>query len=358
MGERERKQIKCVIWDLDNTLWEGTLSEGGGGALRPGVAETLAELDRRGVLLSIASKNEAAPALAALEALGVADYFLCPQINWGDKGESVKHIGELLNLKPEALALIDDSPFERDAARHAVPQLTVYPETAAAGLAALPELTPRFLTETSARRREMYRADLRRREAKEEFRGSSEEFLERLNIRVTVAPVTEGDLRRVEELTIRTHQLNSTGVTYSYEELAALTRDQGHIFLVCSLADKYGDSGQVGLLLAGLEGDALRLKLLIVSCRVMSYGLGNALLAYAARLAEGLGRRLIADFLPTEHNRVMYIAYKFAGFEERGGEDDKLLLEYRGGPAPALPPYLHWEDGAVTARYGGGERRL
>ncbi len=358
MGERERRQIKCLIWDLDNTLWEGTLAEGGGGPLRPGVAEALAELDRRGVLLSVASKNEEAPALAALEKLGVADYFLCPQINWGDKGESVRRIGELLNLKPEALALIDDSPFERDCVTHALPQVTVYPETAVGDLLSLPELTPRFVTETSAHRREMYRADLQRRAARESFVGSSEEFLKSLNIRVTVAPVGEGDLQRVEELTVRTHQLNSTGCTYSYEELQALSRDPGHIFLVCSLTDKYGDSGKVGLLLAGLEGDVMRLKLLIVSCRVMSYGIGNALLAYAAQLSRRLGKTLRADFLPTEHNRVMYIAYKFAGFEEIGGEGDKLLLEYRGGEAPVLPPYLRWEDGAVAARYCGGERPL
>lgn len=347
MGEREQRQVKCLVWDLDNTLWEGTLSEGGGQTLRPGVADALKELDRRGVLLSIASKNEPGPAMENLERLGVADYFLCPQISWGDKGAAMGQIAQLLNLKPEALALIDDNPFERDAVAHAWPQMTVYPHTAVTELLTRPELTPRFVTETSAHRRAMYQADLRRREAKAEFVGTDEGFLESLGIRVTVAPVMEGDLQRVEELTIRTHQLNSTGYTYSYEELVALCQDPGHIFLVCSLQDKYGDSGKVGLLLAGLEGDVMRLKLLIVSCRVMSYGVGGALLSYAASLSQRLGKRLIADFLPTEHNRVMYIAYKFAGFEEvGGGEGDGLLLEYQGG-APDIPGYLHWDDSAV-----------
>lgn len=348
MGERERRQVKCLVWDLDNTLWEGTLSEGGGQSLRPGVAEALAELDRRGILLSVASKNEPEPALANLKRLGVADYFLCPQISWGDKGAAMGRIAQLLNLKPEALALIDDNPFERDAVAHVWPQMTLYPHTAVETLTGLPELTPRFVTETSANRRAMYQADLRRREAKAEFVGTDESFLESLDIRVTVAPVTEADLQRVEELTVRTHQLNSTGYTYSYEELAALCHDPGHIFLVCSLQDKYGDSGKVGLLLAGLEGEVMRLKLLIVSCRVMSYGVGGALLSYAAQLSQRLGRRLVADFMPTEHNRVMYIAYKFAGFEEVGeGENGGLALEYQGG-APDIPTYLHWDDSGVV----------
>lgn len=350
MGEREKKQIKCLIWDLDRTLWEGVLSEGGAGALRPGVREALAELDRRGVLLSIASRNEPGPAMAALEELGVADYFLCPQINWGDKGESVRRIGELLNLKPEALALIDDSPFERDGVRHALPQVTVYPETAVEGLLARPELTPRFVTETSAARRSMYRADLARREAQEGFSGSSEEFLKTLDIHVAVAPVGEGDLQRVEELTVRTHQLNSTGYTYSYEELTALAGSPDHIFLVCSMKDRYGDNGKVGLLLAKVTGDVMKIELLIVSCRVMSYGIGSGLLAYAVGLAKRMGKRLQADFLQTEHNRIMYITYKFAGFEEAGGEGDRLLLEYAGEEAPALPAYLNWDDSAVKLR--------
>ncbi len=348
VDQRERRQVKCLVWDLDNTLWEGTLSEGGGQALRPGVAEALAELDRRGVLLSVASKNEPGPAMENLARLGVADYFLCPQISWDDKGAAMGRIAQLLNLKPEALALIDDSPFERDAVAHLWPQMTLYPHTAVDKLLSLPELTPRFVTETSARRRAMYQADLRRREAKAEFVGTDEGFLESLGIQVTVAPVTEEDLQRVEELTVRTHQLNSTGYTYSYEELAALAQDPGHLFLVCSLRDKYGDSGKVGLLLAGLEGDVMRLKLLIVSCRVMSYGVGGALLNYAVRLAARLGKRLVADFLPTEHNRVMYITYKFVGFEEAEGEGPGLLLEYRGDGAPALPGYLSWDDSAVS----------
>lgn len=336
------KRIKCLVWDLDRTLWEGTLTEGGGEVLRDGVKETLEELDRRGIIFSIASKNESGPALRRLEELGVADYFLCPEISWESKAEGIRRIAETLNLKPEAFALIDDSVFERDAVQYALPDVSVYPETAIRTLASLPEFTPRFVTEDSRNRRRMYQADLVRRQAKERC-GSEEEFLRTLDIHATLRPVGEEDLQRVEELTIRTHQLNSTGYTYSYDELAELCRSPGYIFRVCGLKDRYGDSGKVGLLLLKEDGDALTIKLLIVSCRVMAYGVGSALLTHAIRMAAERGKRLRAEFLETEHNRIMYVTYKFAGFEEIEEQGERLILEYQGEELPELPGHITWD---------------
>lgn len=345
---REQKPIKCLVWDLDRTLWQGILSEDGQTPLREGVREALKTLDARGILLSIASKNEPEPALAALRALGIEAYFLCPQISWDEKAVGIQRIADALGLKLDAFALIDDNPFERDAVQFALPEVRVYPETMVGALVSLPELTPRFVTEDAAMRRQMYRDDLRRRADRAAYTGSGEAFLHTLGIHVSVSPVTVHDLQRVEELTIRTHQLNSTGYTYSYDELLALIDSPAHCFLVCGLRDRYGDSGKVGLLLLAREQDYVVLKLLIVSCRVMSYGIGNALLAYAVRLAARMGLPLRAEFLQTEHNRMMYISYKLAGFEEISEQGDRLLLEYRGHTLPALPAYLTWEDTAVV----------
>lgn len=336
------KRIKCLVWDLDRTLWEGTLSEGGGTVLRDGVRETLAELDQRGILFSIASKNEHAPALRRLEELGVADYFLCPEISWDDKSEGIRRIAEALNLKLDAFAFIDDSTFERDAVQYALPEVAVYPETAVGTLATLPEFTPRFITEDSRNRRQMYRADLVRRKVKSRF-GSDEEFLRTLDIHAQIRPVQVEDLQRVEELTVRTHQLNSTGYTYSYDELVEMAQSPAYIFQVCGLRDKYGDSGKVGLLLLENGEDLLTIKLLIVSCRVMAYGVGSALLTHAIRLAVGQGKRLRAEFLETEFNRIMFVTYKFAGFEEVEEQGDRLLLEYRGEGLPELPSHICWD---------------
>ena len=332
--------IKCVVWDLDGTIWEGVLTEGGPGKLRDGVLETIRELDRRGIIQSIASKNDYSVALKQLESLEISEYFLCPQISWNPKSSAIAAILETLNIKPEATAFVDDNPFERDEVCFAHPKVRAYDAAEAAILPQKPEFQVRFITEDSANRRKMYQADLNRQQAEQRFDGNAEEFLATLQMKMEISPVTEQDLRRVEELTIRTHQLNSTGYTYSYEELVALSQSEDHIFCICGLQDAYGDSGKVGLLLLEKQPSALCLKLLIVSCRVMSRGIGSALLSYATQLAHKMGKKLHAEFLETEYNRIMFITYKLAGFEEIEENGNQILLEYSQEDAIEFPPYL------------------
>ena len=328
-------RIKCVVWDLDNTLWEGVLSEGGGKSLRPGAREAVLELDRRGIVQSVASKNDSRAAISRLAAFGLEDYFLCPQISWNPKSGGVKAILAALNIKPEATAFVDDSAFERDEVCRALPGTHPYDGADLPRMLELPEFQVPFITEDAANRRSMYRADLARQDAESGFEGGADAFLATLHMKLSIAPVTEHDLQRVEELTVRTHQLNSTGYTYSYEELAALSRDPRYIFRVCELSDDYGESGKVGLLLLENGEDALRIKLLIVSCRVMSRGIGSALLCYATQLAARLRKPLLAEYLETEHNRIMYITYKLAGFEDVEENGGQFLLRFsQEGPLP------------------------
>lgn len=339
--ETGSSRVKCVIWDLDNTLWEGTLSEGGGEALRPGAREAVLELDRRGIVQSISSKNDHDAAMKRLAGHGLQSYFLCPQISWDPKSSGVQEILAILNLKPEATAFVDDSAFERDEVRRVLPTLHFYDGAGLTQMLALPEFQVPFITEDAANRRKMYQADIDRQNAEKHFTGDCDDFLKTLHMKLEIAPVSEHDLRRVEELTVRTHQLNSTGYTYSYDELAALSTDPNYIFKICGLTDDYGESGKVGLLLLEDKGDALCIKLLIVSCRVMSRGIGSALLCYATQLAKQLGKRLLAEFCETEHNRIMYITYKLSGFEEIEENGRQLLFQYM----PEQPlPYADYLD--------------
>lgn len=352
-------RIKCVIWDLDNTLWEGTLSEGGGTALRRGAKEAVLELDRRGIVQSIASKNDRGAALGRLAAYGLEDYFLCPQISWNPKSGGVQAILAALNIKPEAAALVDDSAFERDEVGRVLPALRRYDGGDLTELLSLPEFQVPFITEDAANRRKMYQADLARQDAEKAFAGNADDFLATLHMKLEIAPVTERDLQRVEELTVRTHQLNSTGYTYSYEELAELSRDPKYLFFVCGLTDDYGDSGKVGLLLLENGGDALRIKLLIVSCRVMSRGIGSALLCCATQLAHRLGKPLLAEYLETEYNRIMYITYKLAGFEEIEEQGGEILLRYAQTEPLPFAEYLEvsWQAAAPEGPSEAGSEK-
>ncbi|OKJ85773.1 HAD-IIIC family phosphatase [Streptomyces sp. CB02400] len=332
--------VKCVVWDLDNTVWEGVLLEDGDVKLRPGVVDVLRTLDERGILHSVASRNDHDAAMAKLEELGIAEYFLYPQINWGNKSDSVKAVAEAINIGIDTLAFVDDQPFERDEVRFTHPQVLCIDALDVERVPGLPEMHPRFVTADSRERRHLYRADAERNQAEAGHDGTAEEFLASLNMRFTIAPAQERDLQRAEELTVRTNQLNATGYTYSYEELDAFRTSPGHDLLVAGLEDRYGTYGKIGLALVERGEDAWTVKLLLMSCRVMSRGVGSVLLAHLIREAAAAGVRLRAEFVPTNRNRSMYVTYKFAGFRETTTDGGVSVLEHDLARVPGFPPYM------------------
>ena len=316
------RQIKLIVWDLDNTLWDGTLLEGDDIQPRPEVVATIEALDQRGILHSIASKNDPEAALAALRRFELERYFLYPQIGWSAKSASVKTVVETINIGFDAVAFIDDQPFERDEVSHVLPDVLTLDASEAAGLGERSEFIPRFLTDESAIRRRMYQADAERNQAQEGFTGPTEEFLADLKMKFHLGPAKEEDLKRAEELTVRTNQLNSTGVTYSYEELAELRRSPDHLLIVASLDDRYGTYGKIGLALVEKGSEVWTLRLLLMSCRVISRGVGTILLSHLLNLAKKAGARFLGEFKSTDRNRMMQITFRFAGFREieRRGE--------------------------------------
>jgi FkbH-like protein len=196
------------------------------------------------------------------------------------------------------------------------------------------------VTDDARRRREMYQADLVRQEQESAHKGPSDAFLASLGMVLGVAPADANDLPRVEELVARTNQLNTTGRIYSYEELDALRTSPDHRLLVAELTDKHGPYGKIGTILLHCTPEAWTVKLLLMSCRVMSRGVGGALITLLRREARAAGVRLFADFRATERNRMMYITYKFAGFSEVGETDGVALLEGDLQQIPELPSYL------------------
>ena len=232
--------IKCVVWDLDNTLWEGVLLEDEQVQLDAGIHTIIQQLDERGILQSIASRNDEATALAKLTEFGLADYFLYPQINWNAKSNSLQTIAEQINIGFDAIAFIDDQPFEREEVAHQLPQVFCLDVLAIPHLLEMPQFIPRFITEDSRQRRAMYQSDLQRKTAEKAFVGPTEAFLANLNMKFTIAPASENDLRRAEELTVRTNQLNTTGYSYDYDELNSFRQADNHLLLITSLQDKYG----------------------------------------------------------------------------------------------------------------------
>ncbi|MDR3299547.1 MAG: HAD-IIIC family phosphatase [Candidatus Accumulibacter sp.] len=333
------KTLKCLVWDLDDTLWDGILLEGGARTLRPGARETIVALDRRGILLSIASRNVVDETLVRLKAFALEEYFLYPQIGFGAKSEALTEIAKALNIALDTFAFIDDQPFERDEVLAAHPEVRVYAAEDVARLPTLPEFTPRFVNPDSALRRAMYQADFRRKAEEDTFSGPQESFLRGLNMRFSIGRVEDGDLERAVDLTERTNQLNATGLTFDHDELDALRRSPRHLLHISSLQDKYGDYGRIGLSLVEKREEYWVIKLLLMSCRVMNRGVGSVQLNHLIREALAAGKKLRADFVETPRNRMMYVTYKFAGFEEVAAGEG-TTLEYKGAAPPSFPDYL------------------
>jgi methoxymalonate biosynthesis protein len=308
--------VKCLVWDLDNTLWRGTLLEDGEVVLSEQIRAVVAELDARGILQAVASKNDHDHAWARLEELGIAEYFVLPHIGWGPKSASVAAIAGELNFALKTIAFVDDQPAERAEVAHHHPEVRCYDATEVLDLVGLPEFSPETVTVDAARRRSMYQAGFRRDAERESFAGPDEDFLRSLELVMEIKRADEVDLSRVEELTLRTSQMNATGVHYSDADLRALLADPDHEVLTVTLADRFGPHGAVGVLLLGYHGSVWHLKLLATSCRVVSFGAGAALLNWLVDAAARAGVHLAADFRRTDRNRMMDIAYRFAGFTE------------------------------------------
>ncbi|CAL9617509.1 HAD-IIIC family phosphatase [Streptomyces sp. enrichment culture] len=333
--------VKCLVWDLDDTLWQGTVLEGDAPRPSPAAVATLRALDERGILHAVASRGDHATATAHLTALGLHELFTVVEVGWGAKSEAVRRIAGTLGIGLDTVAFIDNDAVERAEVAAALPAVRCHPAAHAPLLPSLPDYRPSHLTAESRTRRLLYRGEQRRRQAQEDHAGPPREFLASLGLVLTVRPAAADDLERAHELTVRTHQLNTTGRTYDLAELRELCGSPAHQVLVASLEDRFGSYGTVGLALSERDAHTSLLKLLLLSCRVINRGVGPALIGHVVRDAIGSGRRPLAEFVPTDVNRVMLVNLRFSGFEvvERTGAG--LLLGFDPARTPPAP------DGAV-----------
>jgi FkbH-like protein len=339
--KKAEKDIKCVVWDLDGTIWDGILLESDEVTFRPRVREIVEALDSRGVLHSIASKNHYGDAMKKLKEFGLDEFFLYPEITWDAKSLSLERIQKNLNISMDSIMFIDDDRFEREEVQHVHPDVECIDAAYYQDLLYDPRLNPRSLTTDASARRMMYMADIERKEAEDEYKGPRKDFLASLNMKFTISKAKEEDLNRAEELTIRTNQLNATGTTYSHDDLRQFIHSDRHELLICDLEDKFGSYGKIGLALIETMKDYLHLRLLLMSCRVMSRGVGTVLLSHIMNKAKAVDKKLRADFRDTGRNRMMHIAFKFAGFRNFGfGPQDEIILENDLSAINSSPPYM------------------
>jgi len=316
------KAAKLVIFDLDNTLWDGVLVEGDV-VLRAGIADLFRTLDERGILISVASKNAYDDAMAKLEALGLSDYVLHERIGWGPKSESVAQIIRAIDIGADTVMFIDDNPFERAEVGGAIAGVEVLAETAIPTLAVHPRLQG-SVTPESKGRRQMYREAIVRERTAEGYGDDYLAFLRDCGIHVELRPDTPDDFDRIVELVQRTNQLNFSGRKYGREEITAIlgAPDRARHVLACH--DKFGSYGTVGFCLSSRQaapdgGEVVVIEDFMLSCRVQGKFIEQALFWY---LAEGSGqasaKAVIVDFKRTDRNRAAEMVLEKLGFAPDG----------------------------------------
>ena len=310
-------KVKCVIWDLDCTAWDGILGEQDAEriVLRPDVLRTMRALDERGILQSLASKNDYAITWQVLDRLGVSELFLYPEINWSPKSANIRRIVSALNIGMDSCVFIDDSAFERAEVTHELPEIRAFSDSEVANLLERPEFDVPVTAE-SKQRRSYYTSESQRNEQALEYGDRFEAFLKACKMEATLfVPTERRHVERCLELLQRSNQLNLSTDRYTAEEFAELLK-QPETFCICtSCRDRFGDHGIVGFASLVLSKEKLTLKDFVLSCRVAQKKLENAWFGWLVNAAANAGYQSVyAPYVKTTRNSVLLNAFTEVGF--------------------------------------------
>jgi FkbH-like protein len=331
---------KCLVLDLDNTLWGGVIGDDGvnGIALGQGSADGEAfvaiqqaalELRRRGVVLAVCSKNEETAARIPFrehpEMVLKEDHIAVFQANWTDKAANLRAIAETLNIGVDALVFLDDNPAEREQVRRELPWVAV-PE-----LPDDPALFPRMLmsagyfeavafTGDDRERAEMYQANTARA-ALVSASGDLDSYLASLEMVCEIRPVDAVSRQRVAQLINKSNQFNLTTRRYTEAQVAEAESDPQRHLAQIRLVDKFGDNGIISVLIADRLGDHWSIDTWLMSCRVLGRRVQEAALRHLAEaaLADGADR-LTARYLPSAKNAMVSDHYAKLGFQSAGAD--------------------------------------
>jgi FkbH-like protein len=330
--ERETRdgfgKVKCIVWDLDNTLWDGILVEDGPARLRlkPGIVDVIRRLDERGILHSIASKNNRDEALAVLKGFGLDEYFLAPQISWLPKSEAIRAIAAQLNIGIDTLLLVDDSEFELQEVK------AVHPEVQTLDARQYPRI-PQFeacqvsVTDESRERRKMYQVEAERQVTAENFADDYMAFLRHCQIRLNIHPMTEANLNRVHELTQRTNQMNFSGNRYEKSVLHQILADPCLDTCVLEVEDRFGSYGVVGF--SVVDNREPRMTDLMFSCRVQAKRVEHAFLSHILRKYISVtGKDFRANYHKTSRNAPSGKVFSDMQFDELDSADGVTHLVF------------------------------
>ena len=336
---------KCVIVDLDNTLWGGVIGDDGIDGIQLGelgdgpafsaLQRWLLELKRRGILLAVCSKNNDDTAREPFEKhpemILHLDDFAAFVANWENKAQNIQMIQKTLNIGMDSLVFLDDNPFERNLVREMLPNVTVpeLPEDPAevpAFLDSLHLLEAVSYSDEDAARTAQYQAEASRTAAQASF-SSYEEYLKALDMKAEILPFDSFHYPRIAQLTQRSNQFNLRTVRYSETDIAAIAQNPEYLTRYMTLADKFGEHGLISVVICKKQDtETLFIDTWLMSCRVLRRGVEECLFDAIVRMASDAGYRyLAAEYLPTAKNKMVAQFYETMGMTPLGG--GKYILE-------------------------------
>ena len=332
------KRKKCLVLDLDNTLWGGVLGEDGIEGIKvdgdyPGKAyhywqEGIKELERKGVILAICSKNNQADVEALFAArkmpLALKD-FACARINWNDKASNIRAIAADLNIGLDSFVFVDDNPTERELIRQQLPMVSV-PEWPSQ-----PYELPIFyaqlvadyfsvytLTDEDKKKTEQYRQNAGRAQAQAQY-TNMEDFMRSLEMKLTIALATDVTIPRIAQMTQKTNQFNLTTKRYTEADIRSL-KDNGAQIWTLAVADRFGDNGITGLMILKPE-EGWSIDTFLMSCRVLGKGIEEVFFKSVISRYKGA---LKAQYIPTAKNGQVADFYDRMGLKSERMNDERM----------------------------------
>lgn len=338
---------KCIVLDLDNTLWGGVVADDGVEGIKLGQGSSegeafldfqrfLRELRDRGILLAVCSKNQDAIARGAFEQhdemlLKLSD-FSAFVANFTPKADNLRAIAKSLNIGLDSLVFVDDNPVERDQMRQFAPQVRVLelpddPSQYVAALASCFHFEAQTVTDEDLGRVAAYAANQKRDALAADITDVGE-FLKSLNMIATLGPYTEKDIPRATQLINKSNQFNLCTRRYTQEEIETIAGDPTGVTLCIRLRDRFGDYGLISAIHGAVRDGELEIENWVMSCRVLDRTVEQTAINHLAAEASLRGcTRVSGRYLPTAKNALVKEHYAKLGFQADGANAWKLDLK-------------------------------
>jgi FkbH-like protein len=365
-------QHKLVILDCDNTLWGGVIGEDGLQGIQLGqpgkgrgfqnFQSYLKELHRFGILLALNSKNNLEDVKEVFEnhpesILKWSD-FASIQVNWTEKAQNIRQIALDLNLGLSSMIFIDDNPLECARVKQMLPEVTVVmaegpPEFFSERINSASLLEPQSINPDDLQRNERYHQERSRKEVSSQFTDYND-FLKSLELQLEVRLATKEDLPRLVQLANKTNQFNTTTIRYTDNDILDCFNDPNTVIASMSLGDKFGQYGLIGMFIARILPEEVRLENYLMSCRILGRNVEEAVMAILQQLTSEKGKnQLTGLFMASKKNQLVAPLFEKFGFKttsEKTSLDQDIWIWEVSDKQTSLPTTLTLHTDIIEMR--------